>query len=139
MNGKIGKIIKSALFLFLIANMLTSFAAELPTPPQPPKEPVFNFPQGRPAIEQPIVDPEKGAECGNGVCEIGERGSCDDDCPLVTGGQGPLGNAPNQPLRWPESQLQGFDAVPGGILTVIGVVVIIVAIAGFFIYTSRKQ
>ena len=103
--------------------------------------PTYNPPAQLPGNEQPPETPTtQPAVCGNKVCEHGETTACPSDC-QTTGqpntGQPNQGGQPqnNQPGQGAEGITAMLDrTVPGGTIAVVGVIVVLIAIAGIFIY-----
>ncbi len=101
--------------------------------------PTYTPPAQPPDGGQP---PAAGASCGNGICEAGEATTCAADCqtapPTGPPSQPPGTNEP--PTGQPQGQgIEGITAmldktVPGGTIAIAGVIVILIAIAGIFIY-----
>ena len=92
--------------------------------------PTYTPPTRLPGDEQPPETPTtQPAVCGNKICEHGETTACPSDCQTTP----PTG----QPSQGTEGITEMLDrTVPGGTIAVVGVIVVLIVIAGIFIYTK---
>ena len=110
------------------------------TTPDTYTPPAYTPPTQPPDGGQP---PASGPSCGNGICEAGEAATCAIDCQTAPPAGQPNTGQPNQGEQPQNNQpgqgAEGITAmldrtVPGGTIAVVGVIVVLIVIAGIFIY-----